>query len=138
MEDTGRTSASRTRGGRTAKTLAYLAALDEIEVKMAERYLRSEIRRHGITVLSTQTADEVNIAYLAGDVMGVAPAAVVGQAFAPPEDNPSERDLAWFFKLSRCARRTAASSECASSPSCRRRTRTNRSNERGVGLPRTK
>lgn len=82
-----------------AKSQAFLTALDAIEVKMADRYLRDLIREHSLFVLSTQTADEVNIAYLAGDVMGVAPADVVGAANAPPDDAPSDRDLAWFFKL---------------------------------------
>src|SRR5258706_844481 len=44
------------------KTTAYLAALDGIEVRMGERYLREMIRAHKIYVLSTQTADEINIA----------------------------------------------------------------------------
>jgi hypothetical protein len=80
------------------KMLAYLAALDGIEVKMAERYLRDTIRKHNLFVLSTQTADEINIAYLTEHIMGVAPDDLVGSAAAPP-DNPAESDLAWFFKL---------------------------------------
>ncbi len=31
-------------------------------------------------------------------VMGVSPAEIVGSASAPP-DEPTEHDLAWFFKL---------------------------------------
>jgi hypothetical protein len=81
-----------------AKANAYLAALDAVEVKMAERYLREVIREHGIFVLSTQAADEINIAYLSDYIMGVTPAQLVGSASAPP-DEPSEQDLAWFFKL---------------------------------------
>lgn len=80
------------------KIVAYLAALDAIEVRMAERYLRDAIRKHNLFVLSTQTADEMNIAHLCDYVMGVPAAQVVGAASAPP-DEPSERDLAWFFKL---------------------------------------
>ena len=80
------------------QTLAYLAALDAVEVLMAERYLREPIRRHNLFVLSTQAADELNIAYLADHIMGVSAADVVGAASAPP-DEPSEQDLAWFFKL---------------------------------------
>ncbi len=80
------------------QTTAYLAALDAIEVKMAERYLRDAIKKHNIFVLSTQTADELNIAYLSDYVMGVAAGEIVGDAPAPPDD-PTERDLAWFFKL---------------------------------------
>jgi hypothetical protein len=80
------------------KTLEYLSALDGVEVKMAEKYLREPIRKHGLFVLSTQTADEISIAYLCDYVMGMPAAEVVGKAAAPPE-NPTEQDLAWFFKL---------------------------------------
>jgi hypothetical protein len=80
------------------QTQSYLASLDKIEVKMAERYLRDLIRQHNLFVLSTQTADEINIAYLADTIMGVAPAEIVGEQSAPP-DEPTEQDLAWFFKL---------------------------------------
>ena len=81
-----------------ADAAAYLQALDEVEVKMAERYLRDVIRQHDLFVLSTQAADEINIAYLCDYVMGVPGADVVGPKSAPPPD-PSEQDLAWFFKL---------------------------------------
>jgi hypothetical protein len=81
-----------------AGTLAYLAALDAIDVKMADRYLRDPIRQHNLFVLSTQVADELNIAYLADYVMSVAADDLVGAAAAPP-DGATERDLAWFFKL---------------------------------------
>ncbi|MGD1278318.1 MAG: hypothetical protein ABR964_13990 [Tepidisphaeraceae bacterium] len=80
------------------QTPAYLAALDALEVKMAERYLRSLIRAHNLFVLSTQTADEINISYLCEYIMSVPVAKVVGPASAPP-DEPTESDLAWFFKL---------------------------------------
>ena len=72
-----------------AKTLEYLNALDKLDVKMADRYLRDYVRKHGIFVLSTQTADEISIVYLCDYVMGVPPAEVVGDAAAPP-DNPEE------------------------------------------------
>ena len=81
------------------KTLAYLAALDAIDVKMADRYLRDIIRKHKMFVLSTQAADEMNIAYLSDHIMGMSPAEIVGPTSAPPADAPSEQDLAWFFKL---------------------------------------
>lgn len=81
------------------KTLAYLKALDAVELKMADRYLREVIRTHKIFVLSTQTADEINIAYLTETVMGVPAVELVGRASAPPDEQASERDLAWFFKL---------------------------------------
>lgn len=80
------------------KTLAYLKALDALEVKMADRYLRDLIRKHNVFVLSTQSADEMNIAYLADHIMSVSAAEILGDASAPP-DAPTERDLAWFFKL---------------------------------------
>jgi hypothetical protein len=80
------------------QTLAYLDALDAIEVKMEERYLRELIRKTGIFVLSTQSADEMNIAYLCDYVIGVPAAEIVGSASAPP-DEPTGGDLAWFFKL---------------------------------------
>jgi hypothetical protein len=76
----------------------YLTALDAVEVKMADRYLRDLIRQHSVFVLSTQTADEMNIAYLVGDIMGVTPADLVGRASAP-SDSAAQQDLAWFFKL---------------------------------------
>ncbi|QOV91699.1 hypothetical protein [Humisphaera borealis] len=79
-------------------TKAYLAALDKVEVNMAERYLREPIKTHGLFVLSTQSADELNIAYLADYIMSVPAAEIVGEASAPP-DEPTEKDLAWFFKL---------------------------------------
>jgi hypothetical protein len=78
--------------------LAFLTALDAVEVKMAERYLRDIIRQHKIFVLSTQSADELNIAYLADYIMEVPAADIVGPKSAPPSE-PTEQDLAWFFKL---------------------------------------
>jgi hypothetical protein len=81
-----------------SKTLEYLKALDALEVKMAERYLRDLIRKHKLFVLSTQSADEINIAYLSETIMGASPVELVGRASAPP-DEPTEGDLAWFFKL---------------------------------------
>ncbi|MDB5327230.1 MAG: hypothetical protein JWM57_2799 [Phycisphaerales bacterium] len=79
-------------------TLKYLEALDAIDVKLADRYLRQPIRDHDLVVLSTQTADEINISYLVDHVMGAEVADVVGRR-AAPGDEPSESDLAWFFKL---------------------------------------
>jgi hypothetical protein len=76
----------------------YMAELDKIEVNMAERYLRDAVRKHGLFVLNTQTADEINIAWLCDQIMDVSIADLVGKAGAPPDD-PSEQDLAWFFKL---------------------------------------
>jgi hypothetical protein len=79
-------------------TQAYLQALDTVEVSMAERYLREPIRTHNLFVLSTQSADEMNIAHLCDHVMGVPVADVVGSASAPSAGG-DESDLAWFFKL---------------------------------------
>jgi hypothetical protein len=83
---------------RDPQTLAYLEALDALDVKMEDRYLRKEIRDHNLFILSTQAADEMNIAYLCDHIMGLEAAQVVGARSAPPEE-PSEQDLAWFFKL---------------------------------------
>jgi hypothetical protein len=80
------------------KTLAYLAALDGIDVKMADRYLRDTVRQHKVYVLSTLTADEIDILYLCDYVMDAPAAEIVGTASAPPAE-PSEQDRAWFFKL---------------------------------------
>jgi hypothetical protein len=80
-------------------TLKYLEALDAIDAKMADRYLREPIKQHNLFVLSTQAADEMNIAYLSDHIMGVDAADVVGKASAPPSDGATEKDLAWFFKL---------------------------------------
>ena len=80
------------------KTLAYLAALDKINVKMADVYLRDPIKTLPIFVLSDYTVDEMNIAHLVDYVMGVPAIEIVGRASAPPEA-PTDHDLAWFFKL---------------------------------------
>jgi hypothetical protein len=80
-------------------TLQYLDALDALEVKMAERYLRPIIKQHNVFVLSTQTADEMDILHLADVVMSVDAAQIVGRQSAPPEEGATEKDRAWFFKL---------------------------------------
>ena len=82
-----------------ARTSQYLEALDKIEVRMADRYARDVVRKHKVFILSTQTADEIDIMHLCDYVMGVPSAEVVGAASAPPEDGATERDRAWFFKL---------------------------------------
>ncbi len=81
-----------------ADTLAYLDALDKLEVRTADRYLRDAIRKHNLFVLSTVTADEIDILFLSDHVMGVGPESLVGPAAAPP-DEPTEQDRAWFFRL---------------------------------------
>lgn len=80
------------------KTLAYLDALDAIKLNLAERYLRDPIREHKLFVLSTQTADEMDILHLCEFLMGVDPADVVGEHSAP-SDTPTDQERAWFFKL---------------------------------------
>ena len=81
-----------------AQTLVYLTALDAINVRMEEKYLREAIRKHNVYVLSTQAADEMDILHLCDFIMGIEAAEIVGAASAPP-DEPSESDRAWFFKL---------------------------------------
>jgi hypothetical protein len=76
----------------------YREALEKMDIKLPDRWLREPIKAHRIFVLSTQMADEMNIAFLAEHVMGTDPAELVGPASAPP-DNPTEQDLAWFYKL---------------------------------------
>ena len=80
------------------QTMAYLDALDKIDVRMSDRYLRDVVRQHNIFVLSTQAADELDILHLADYVMGVSAEEIVGAPSTPPEE-PTERDRAWFFKL---------------------------------------
>ena len=41
----------------------------------------------------------MDVLHLCQHLMGVDPAELVGPASAPPEDDPSEQDRAWFFKL---------------------------------------
>ncbi len=77
---------------------ATLVALKAIEGRMAVRAHRDAIRQLKRFTLATQTADEMNIAHLANAVMGVPAADLVGARSAPPAD-PTDRDLAWFFKL---------------------------------------
>ena len=50
------------------------------------------------TILSTQSADELNISFLADTIMQVPASDLVGDALAPGED-ASDQDKAWFFKL---------------------------------------
>lgn len=79
-------------------TTAFLEALDALKISMPERYLRDPIREHAIYVLSTQTADEMDIQHLCDFIMGIPAAEIVGEASAPG-DSPTERDRAWFSKL---------------------------------------
>jgi len=81
-----------------AQSLKYLDALDKIEVKMAEVYLRELIKTLPVFVLSDYTVDEMNIAHLVDYVMGVPAVEVVGRASAP-SDAPTDQELTWFFKL---------------------------------------
>jgi hypothetical protein len=82
------------------QTTAYLEALEKIEVKMAERYIRPVLKKHpGVVALSTQAADELDILYLAEHLMTVPVEELVAEVSAPPEEGATEGDLAWFFKL---------------------------------------
>ena len=80
-------------------TLAYLDALDKIDRKIEGHYLREPLRKHPVFALSTLTVDEMDILHLCDGLMGVPASAVVGRHSAPPADDPSDRDRAWFFKL---------------------------------------
>ncbi len=77
---------------------AYLAELEKISLNLPEIYIRPHVAKHGLFALNTQTADEVNIAYLADYIMNITPADLVGEDNAPP-DAPTDQDLAWYFKL---------------------------------------
>jgi hypothetical protein len=66
---------------------------------MPERYAREPIQKHRIFILSTQTADEIDILHLCDFIMGVPAVEIVGPASAPAEDQPTEQERAWFFKL---------------------------------------
>lgn len=79
-------------------TQKYLEALEKIAVKMDHQYAREFIVKTGTNVLSTYTADEMDIFHLCDFIMGIPAAQVVGAKSAPPED-PTEQDRAWFFKL---------------------------------------
>ena len=81
-----------------AQTTAYLAALDAAELNAEALYFREPVRKHGICVLSTTVADEMNIRFLCGHLMGVEVEEVTGAASAPGDD-ATDRDLAWYFKL---------------------------------------
>lgn len=79
-------------------TTQFLDALANIKVDMAERYLRPLIRTHKLFVLSTQTADELDIRYLCDYIMERPIEELVGPASAPGE-NATEQDRAWFFRM---------------------------------------
>ena len=80
-------------------TLAYLDALDKTTRKMSERYLRDLVAKHGAFLLSTFAVDEMDVLHLCDHLMNTPSAEVVGVASAPPADDPSDADRAWFFKL---------------------------------------
>jgi hypothetical protein len=82
-----------------AGTAAYLAAMEKVDLKLAELYLREPIRKLGVYVLSDMAFDEIDILYLTEQVMGIAPADLVGEASAPPAEGATEAERAWFFKL---------------------------------------
>lgn len=81
------------------QTAAYLEALEAIDIKMPEKYAREVIREHRVFLLSTQSADEMDILHLCDFIMGIPAAEVVGKKSAPPDVDATESDRAWFFKL---------------------------------------
>ncbi len=80
------------------RTNEYLEALDEAELDMQKWWMRDLLRDHELATVRTQTADEINIGYIADFIMGVGAAALVGEEFAPP-GGADDSELAWFFKL---------------------------------------
>ena len=80
------------------KKQAFIKAMDDIKVTMEQWYAREAIKQHKAYILSTRAADELNIQFLTDHIMGISPADLVGEQSAPP-DNPTDQDLAWFFKL---------------------------------------
>jgi hypothetical protein len=76
----------------------YLEALQKTTTTMVDYYARPAIRSAPLRVLSTLTAEEMNIEFLTGQIMNRSPVDVVGTAFAPPAE-ASESDLAWFYRL---------------------------------------
>jgi hypothetical protein len=91
------------------QTMKYLDALDKIDVKMADRYLRDALQKLAAAntdaqplptfAISTQTADEIDIVHLTDYLMGVSPEMLVGETSAPPDEGATEQERAWFFKL---------------------------------------
>ena len=79
-------------------TNQYLDALDKIEFRMADRYLRDAIRQHQLFVCSTLAADEIHVGYLCQHLMGIDVEQLVGEDNAPPA-GASEHEMAWFYKL---------------------------------------
>ncbi len=77
---------------------AYVKALKDLKMNLPDRYLRDLLAKNGLYALSTQSADEMNIQYLCEYLMDTPIPDIVGPAAAPPTD-PSEQDLAWYFKL---------------------------------------
>ena len=85
----------------------YLESLEKFKPNLADRYLVAFVRSGRVPAcLSTHTADELNIAFLAETVMGLSVPEVVGpQAGAATSDEddddayPDESALAWYFKL---------------------------------------
>ena len=78
---------------------AYQTAIDAVDVDMAQRYRRDAVRAGRATLLWMSTFDEISIAFVCDHVMGVPPAELVGRRSAPPADDPSDADLAWYCKL---------------------------------------
>jgi hypothetical protein len=76
----------------------YLEQLDQAELDMQKWWMRDLLRNHELVTVRTQTADEINISYIADFIMGVGAAALVGEELAPLS-GAEDSELAWFFKL---------------------------------------
>jgi hypothetical protein len=79
-------------------TNEYLEKLDEVSLDMQKWWMRDVLRDHDLATVRTQTADEINISYIADFIMGVGAAAIVGEDSAPLS-GADDAELAWFFKL---------------------------------------
>lgn len=75
----------------------YLDALETASSRMEDYYLRMPIRS-GAWALSTISTDDMNILFLADQLMGVEPSALVGTA-AAPADPFDEEQLGWYMRL---------------------------------------
>ena len=103
------------------ETRAYLDALQAIDIKMAERYLRPIIEKHRVFLLTTQVADEMNIAYLTDTVMGVPVAEVVGRRNRHRRVSRANRIWRGFSSFFLCVELSKTCRGCAFLRSCKKR-----------------
>ncbi|MFN4243284.1 MAG: hypothetical protein ACK4PI_08610 [Tepidisphaerales bacterium] len=93
---------------------AYIAALEKLKPDLTSRYLVPHVRRGTVPAcLSTHTADELNIDYLASTVMQLSPRDLTAPSppadgghtddtpWAEPDESAAadESELAWYFKM---------------------------------------